>query len=82
MFTLLKDQMAQNQQLMERMLQAQIAQAEVLSSWIGMFKQPAEPLPSSSADERAERQALAETSQWEPLTTQEMLSVLTGNPHG
>lgn len=53
--------------VLEQMTAAQMATTDLMKTWMQMFTPSAQPLPSSSADERALRAAEKQLEEWDPL---------------
>lgn len=84
MLDLVRDQQAQNTRMMESMMAAHAAQAQVFQSWLEMFKPGAEPLRGTSADERALAREAREAAEWEPMQAQMLATLMNGEdlPNG
>ena len=57
----------QQAKVLEQMTAAQMATTDLMKTWMQMFTPSAQPLPSSSAEERALRAAEKQLEQWDPL---------------
>lgn len=53
--------------VLEQMTAAQMATTDLMKTWMQMFTPSAQPLASSSADERALRAAEKQLEEWDPL---------------
>lgn len=83
LLTFMREQQAQQQRLIEAMLEAHTAQANVLQSWLDMFKPSTTPQPSTSPDERDAIRAARELEAWDPLSEAELTTMLKDLPtHG
>lgn len=64
---LVRTMVHQQAKVLEQMTSAQMATTDLMKTWMQMFTPSAQPLPSSSADERALRAAEKELEAWDPL---------------
>jgi hypothetical protein len=64
---LVRTMVQQQAQVLAQMTAAQMATTDLMKTWMQMFTPSAQPLPSSSADERALRAAEKQLEQWDPL---------------
>ena len=76
MLDLVRDQQTQNAKMMESMMTAHAAQAEVFQAWLEMFKPTTQPLSGTSPDERVKLREAKEAEEWDamiPAMAQNML---------
>lgn len=78
MFDLLRAQQAQSAKMMESMMGAHAAQAQVFQSWLDMFKPTAQPLAGTSPDERVQLREAREAEAWEPMIPSMAHALLRG----
>jgi len=64
---LVRTMVHQQAQVLAQMTAAQMATTDLMKTWMQMFTPTAEPIPSSSADERALRAAERQLEEWDPI---------------
>ncbi len=64
---LVRDQQAQTARILEAMMAAHTAQAQVFQSWLEMFKPTATPLTATTPDERVQLREAREAEAWDAV---------------
>lgn len=84
MLDLVRDQQTQNTKMMESMMAAHAAQAEVFQAWLEMFKPTAQPLAGTSPDERVKLKEAREAEEWDVMIPAIAQNILRGEglPNG
>jgi hypothetical protein len=65
---LMRQQQTQNTKIIESMMEAHAAQAQVFKSWLDMFKPSETPLKATSPEDRVKIREQMEADEWEPMT--------------
>jgi hypothetical protein len=65
---LMRQQQTQNTKIIESMMEAHAAQAQVFKSWLDMFKPSETPLKATSPEDRVKIRESMEAEEWEPMT--------------
>ncbi len=76
LITLMREKDTQHAETLKVLTGAMTQQAQVLQSWMDLFKPPAEPLRSSTPESRATAADLRDETGWEPITTEEVAEAL------
>jgi hypothetical protein len=84
MMELMRDQQAQQARLVQSLMEAHTAQAQVFQSWLDMFKPQATPLKGTSPDERAAIREASEAAEWDAMIPEIARAMLRGEdlPNG
>ena len=64
---LMRQQQTQNTKIIESMMEAHAAQAQVFKSWLDMFKPSETPLKATSPEDRVKIREQMEADEWEPI---------------